>query len=168
MQNARLMNSDTLSQGRPASSGHCRPLRDCADLRDGGMPPPNVMFAKQCPQKGSRGGGLEMRVRNRRQGHPQGLNDLLLQPWASLCPASSVEVCNHVAFRAQSEHIRSTFGATIGSHSEHAKNGTLLFHALEEGLGTFNLESRRCYQMLVITMIRMSSDCSSECAPNVL
>ena len=152
MQNARLMNSDTLSQGRPASSGHCRPLRDCADLRDGGMPPPNVMFAKQCPQKGSRGGGLEMRVRSRRQGHPQGLNDLLLQPWASLCPASSVEVCNHIAVRAQSGHSQVTVRATVRAQSGHANNGTLLFHALEEGLGTLNFESRKCYQMLVITM----------------
>ena len=68
--------------------------------------------------------------------YPQIVNDLPSRPWVSLCPASSVEVCNHVAVRAQSEHSRSTFGATIGSHSEHAKNGTLLFHALEEGLGT--------------------------------
>ena len=66
---------------------------------------------------------------------------------------SSVEVCNHVAVRAHSEHSRSTVRATVRAQSEHAKNGSLLFHALEEGLGTLNLESRKSYQMLVIIMI---------------
>ena len=64
-----------------------------------------------------------------------------------------MEVCNHVAFRAQSEHSQGTVRATVRAQSGHANNGTLLFHALEEGLGTLNLESRKSYQMLVIIMI---------------
>ena len=146
----------------------------CASCRAGG---------KVGVERPTRAGGLRRvcggKQKNGKMGCPRPgqtrLSTPLLQTGSStrFCTEYRTHTLTHLSqeghtCRPQSEHIRSTFGATIGSHSEHAKNGTLLFHALEEGLGTFNLESRRCYQMLVITMIRMSSDCSSECAPNVL